>query len=44
MNLSDPDEKFLQDLHLLLYKFLWDGKHGKRSEVWNVKPTKLGLM
>ena len=29
MNLPDPDEKFLQDLNLLLCKFLWDGKHDK---------------
>ena len=29
MNLSDPDAKFLYDLNLLLYNFLWDGKQFK---------------
>ena len=33
-NLPDPDEKFLQDLNLLLYKFLWDGKHDKIKKIW----------
>ena len=35
MHLLDPDEMFLQDLNLLLYTFLWDGKHDriKRSGV-----------
>ena len=35
INLPDPDEMFLQDLNLLLYTFLWDGKHDriKRSGV-----------
>ena len=26
MNLLDPDAKFLHDLDMLLYNFLWDGK------------------
>ena len=29
MNLPDPDAKFLKDLTLLLYNFLWGGKQGK---------------
>ena len=29
MNLSYPDAKFLYDLNLLLYNFLWDGKQFK---------------
>ena len=29
MNLPHPDEKFLHDLNLPLYSFLWDGKHDK---------------
>ena len=29
MNLSDPDGKFLHDLDMLLYNFLWNGKQGK---------------
>ena len=29
MNLHDPDAKFLYDLNLLLYNFLWDGKQFK---------------
>ena len=29
MNLPHPDEKFLHDLNLLLYSFLWNGNHDK---------------
>ena len=29
MNLPDPDGKFLHDLDMLLYNFLWNGKQGK---------------
>ena len=29
MNLPDPDGKFLHDLDILLYNFLWNGKQGK---------------
>jgi len=39
-NLPDPDEKFLQDLNLLVHKFLWDGKHDKIKKIW-VEPMKL---
>ena len=29
MNLPDLDGKFLHDLDMLLYNFLWNGKQGK---------------
>ena len=29
MNLPDPHGKFLHDLDMLLYNFLWNGKQGK---------------
>ena len=37
-NLPDPDGKFLHDLNLLLFNFLWNGKHDKvkRSRVCQV--------